>query len=580
MILFPARSCEADILSVLDAHDLVPLHLVSKHFFKLSRDNGVWRTLVSAKCCSKNCCYSPTQRRKEFFSGAQIPVPDPAVLQLRAAVRSAASSHGNETAIQAEDHKLRGARSGKNREVATQDVNFYHEYIARHSSLAMSWLEKPAEEKRDYGLEIRGLAHFGGLQETIIAPLDDSSVCLWNVGCDSSASSTSNGRIQARSKPGLLLPNGRHPSLDSGEGSHPNMPWNEAIVENVSVDKLRKRVYFAVKGGLNEVDLETLKLLSHQTYPSTICALSEISASAPLTVATAASLHIHDHRLSGHVPTHSIGSDRLDSSPSTLLPPINEGNGSLGGLGTANHAPLIHSPLSIVHLQSSQTIHVAGRFPSILTYDRRTFPKIHSTIHSGARLSSLTSTFSYTTNTLIACGEYNGKGSLELYRLSSSEDSSTLFSSYQNRTTAARSKLLSVATHGTRIVFCDGDGILKWVERNGSTPVRRWNINSSSESETPRGIFARPRDAGPSDVARKILPLNESSNSELAIWTGDKIGVVSCRKKPRFGPWDERGEGEDLRTKESEGLYEERMRRALERQADEVRFMRDLGLNF
>jgi len=62
-----------------------------------------------------------------------------------------------------------------------------------------------------------------------------------------------------------------------------------------------------------------------------------------------------------------------------------------------NYAPLYQpGPLSILHLSSSGDdwdgngdIYVAGRFPSILNYDRRYFPKLRGTIHSGARLCSM-----------------------------------------------------------------------------------------------------------------------------------------------------------------------------------------------
>ena len=121
--------------------------------------------------------------------------------------------------------------------------------------------------------------------------------------------------------------------------------------------------------------------------------------------------------------------------------------------------------------------------------------------------------------------------------------------------------------------------MLKWVEKDGSTVVRRWNINSFSERRKPRGLFGGPTELGESEVARKIMPLNDSSKSELAIWTGEKIGIVGFRKKSRFGPCIEKEEDEDVRSmNEREEVYEDTMRRALERQADEVRFLRGLGL--
>src|SRR3569833_1419663 len=63
------------------------------------------------------------------------------------------------------------------------------------------------------------------------------------------------------------------------------------------------------------------------------------------------------------------------------------------------YAPMAQSgALRVLRLQKpgaevdlSDDIYVAGRFASILHYDRRKFPSIMGTIHSGARLSSLTS---------------------------------------------------------------------------------------------------------------------------------------------------------------------------------------------
>ncbi len=123
------------------------------------------------------------------------------------------------------------------------------------------------------------------------------------------------------------------------------------------------------------------------------------------------------------------------------------------------HAQLFEPvPLSIVHLAETGDnpdnldIYVAGRVLNILNYDRRLFPQLRGTIYSGARLSSLTSLgYSLLPNdqrvqavdsgeeihrqslipvrtpfetTLIACGEYEGEGSLELYVLGSSSSES------------------------------------------------------------------------------------------------------------------------------------------------------------
>lgn len=289
-------------------------------------------------------------------------------------------------------------------------------------------------------------------------------------------------------------------------------------------------------------------------------------------------------------------------------------------------------PLSILHMPTTGNgwdgngdIYVAGRFPSILNYDRRYFPKLRGTIHSGARLCSLTSLacpfsaldrdlmrrseLSYQQvqdakdtpgNTLVACGEYNSKGSLELYGLSSRPETNNISSdswagrthnsTLKNRQTSSSSKLLSVSNHGTRIVFSDGGGSIKWVERDGVTEVRRWNISHGSV-DAPRGIFGTAGDSflhsGSGDIALKILNTKSPVASKtvnvdnLVFWTGDKLGLLSFLPKPGFTAesFEENAKSaEETRREREERMYSEAMRRALVVQADEVRFMTGLGL--
>ena len=473
-----------------------------------------------------------------------------------------------------------------------EKVDWYREYIARHAPLSISWLEQPRNGSRER-LETRGLGLFKNHEDhTLVAPLDDGSVCLWNVGREDATPDALEGRIMARSSPGLL-------SEDWPDGSTPHVSTtsrgrltNTGAVECVSVDIPRNKAYFAVQSGLNEVDLTTLKVSSFHRYPFSITALSEASYPVPLTVATSSSVHLHDPRLSsGSSPVSGI-TDRAE--PYASLPKKTGYSTtdfyrlSSGDLAQTDHATLSQpNPLSILHLRHSPTIHVAGRFPSILTYDRRYFPRLTSTIHSGARLCSITSLPNANHPTLVAAGEYNGKGSLELYPLDSSSNvstSGTIPQPIRNRTSASRSKILSVIPHGTRLLFSDGDGKVKWVERDGSTLVRQWNINTfdssfSSVERSRSGIFNADPNGG--DVARKLLPLGPEA---VCVWTGEKVGVLGFNAKPRFS-FDDVDDG--ARTPDSnsdsgesmdERSFGRMMRRALQRQADEVRFVRGLGL--
>jgi hypothetical protein len=228
----------------------------------------------------------------------------------------------------------------------------------------------------------------------------------------------------------------------------------------------------------------------------------------PLTVGTNLSLYLHDPRARRSVGQTGSESERLDSYDTSFGSPRSTGSSDFRRLLNPEPSPLyahLHhpGPLSILHLPSSGDewdgngeIYVAGRFPSILNYDRRYFPKLRGTIHSGARLCSLASLpYPFASmekdlarrgelsieqvweaktrpgKTLIACGEYNSKGSLEMYGLCPEPHLSTISSDssagslqnsvMKNRQTSSSSKLLSVANHGTRIVVSDGGGNLK-----------------------------------------------------------------------------------------------------------------------
>jgi hypothetical protein len=296
-----------------------------------------------------------------------------------------------------------------------------------------------------------------------------------------------------------------------------------------------------------------------------------VKGSTPITVGTNLSLHIYDPRAPQQYPASFP--EQLDPSP----PSISDRGASvwrsiLSPEPLPHYAPLFRpGPLSILHLPTSADswdgngdIYVAGRFPSILNYDRRYFPKLRGTIHSGARLCSMTSIpFAFASqdkelmrrneltieqvttskalvgNTLVACGEYNSKGSLELYGLPPEPELTNLSSDsfsgtmphapvVKNRQTSASSKLLSVSNHGTRLVFSDGSGNLKWVERDGYSEVRRWNIGHGS-LEAPRGIFGTLgdsyMDSGSGDIVRKILHTSPAPGSTAV--NNDDLLLVS-----------------------------------------------------
>ena len=575
---------------VLSPRAVVTLQLVSKHFFKTYRDNSLWKEL----CLDESLIPKDSRRSRSNISH----VHEAAALDLQRAVGNIDPTLHNY--LPKKDRTTRRAVSSWDPIYLGERINWYNEYIARHAPLSISWLQQPVNESRTLieDIEPRGLALLREDEKNIVvAPLDDGSVCLWDIGQQDAAHNDTDGRIMTRSRPGLLSVTGPDGSTwQNVERSRAKMT-STGVVECVSIDKVRNKAYFAVQSGLNEVDLSTLQISAYDRYPFSISALSEATHPIPLTVGTTLSLHIHDPRLgnNGRASSYTYLSDRVeyDRIATTRSGP-NDFHRLHSGDSTQNeYATLFHpAPLSILHLSASPTIYIAGRFPSILTYDRRLFPKLTSTIHSGARLCSITSLPTPEYPTLVAAGEYNGKGSLEFYPVNPSTSSETTLPAsvpeaepIRNRASASSSKLLSLINHGTRLLFSDGGGQLRWVERDGSTLVRRWNINAYSDAPgylDTGGIFSGNPNEG--DVARKLLPVSSEERSEVLMWTGEKIGVLGFRKNSRFvvegdavdEKWSTGGgiANEELNERE----YGSMMREALERQADEARFMQGLGL--
>lgn len=405
-----------------------------------------------------------------------------------------------------------------------EDVNWYAEYAARHGSLSLRWLSQANKS------EVRGMGVL--CDDKVLGPLEDGSVCIWDI---------THRATVGKSTPGTLA--GCRQDLGS-------------LGECVSVDSARRRAYLAVGCVLNEVDLDTLDVVSTTTYPETVFALTqETDYEAPVTVATTQSLHMYDPRTSG----------ATDSASVSLLEP---------------------GPLAVLHPGvQDNTILVAGRFPSILSYDRRVL-RLQSAVHSGGGLCGLATVPARCTGSnnkaeqkVVACGEYKGRGSLELYDLGPEG----LTTRYRNRQSAARYKLLSVASHGTRIVYADADGMVKWVERDARTEVRRCNIGLSlAESRLAQGygdgggLFGSS--SGSNEVVRKVAPTKGTlTDDTVLLWTGESIGCLSLRPLDKdHGKEEEEPEEDELTKKERE--YSTTMRKALERQADEVRRMEGFGL--
>lgn len=371
---------------------------------------------------------------------------------------------------------------------------------------------------------------------------------------------------------------------------------------------------------LIEVDLNRLDVVSRESFEWSITTLSSVHAGVPLTVGTTLGIHLHDFRARATVASEA--GERLDDYgqckgfdvfksifDSKPLPPY-------ASLSQPTPTSILHLPLPGSHVDVSDDIYVSGRFSNILHYDRRKFPAIVGSIYSGALINTMAALpypFSTVDNevrrrgeftaeqvarakaaqggrTLIAGGHYKTKGSLEIYGLSSTSNftgrATVQNSLMKNRQTAASGSILSITNHGTKIAFADGAGLIKWFERDGSTECRRLRIGHS-DSQPPESLFASMGDSD--DLARKILSTQPDgdqerpNNDNLLFWTGERLGMVSFTSKPLFLSRDfesekseaaEEGDWEEA----ASVAYGQQMREALEWQADEVKFVKRLGV--
>ncbi|EEQ30470.1 F-box domain-containing protein [Microsporum canis CBS 113480] len=499
------------IIDYLCPEDLANLQLVSQSLHTIARDNNVWRER----------CY---QAQREYYIS----------LRKRLALFPVSSEQLKWNNSLYEDPSASAATRWDPSD-PEEDIDWYTEYIARHGPAAITWLQSPAVEDlvgRDRLLDVKGVGILDGrgygVEDRAITLLEDGSVGIWD---------TSPGKAVMSSRSTVLVP-------DPSWSTSVDATKIDGITEGVSINSVSKRAYIAAENVINEVDLSTLESISQRTYPERIFALSQeiLDYNAPLTIATRGGLHIYDPRVSlvHHQMDTSLSLEPSPSFLSTARYPT-----CCSTPGTANYTELLEpGPNFVLHPPSpnAHSIVVAGRFPSVLLYDRRNLGHLQASAHSGARLCGLAALPSipkcYRTlgrskpcQSIVACGEHKGMGSLELYALSAPETDCVVSPSpvlgnnalYRNRVSAARSKLLSVAVHGTRIVYSDSEGNIKWMERDGKTAVRTLELNT--DSLTPGRTRKQDYEDTSYHVARKIIPTGGNLDHDgLIIWTGSRVG--------------------------------------------------------
>ncbi|KAL9116117.1 MAG: hypothetical protein Q9227_000486 [Pyrenula ochraceoflavens] len=621
------------ILNYLEPVELVRIQTLSRKLLGIGRDNSLWRS----QCFEK----SPSRSTRSWaeIAATQSPEGSPSA-SLNSTGQDLLQSLHAHPVIEDNRPSTTDSRTSTNplsfpgssfrsrtsaisnwdpayvQGDTTEKVDWYSEYVARHSQLSIKWLAPDGHR----GREARGMAtvNVNGTCNAI-APLEDGSLCLWRLG------NFDDGEVTncATSTPGILFDSGTQHANSSKSTADRVVEFGD-VSESVSVSSHLGRAYCATANVITEIDLQTLQPLSQQKFAWEITALSRENlptCTTSVAVGTRHSLHIYDSRAPDlhNSPSDGTPEDRIAFLPNPvkqkdLIPQSrsrrSRNHHTMGIQGMAAEEP---GPISV--LSQSFNLFLAGRFPSILRYDQRYFPRLEDTIHSGGRLSSMSylpyppkgSRSSYAYGTLVACGEYGGRGSLELYSLpheafaGDNEHAVQRPYVYKNRQTAASAKLLSVATHGTRIVFSDADGGLKWVERDGRSLVRRWNINQYSINDHAdiyrhgSRLFEASATANGNegtDVVRKMLPVHQlwesergfRGDSDLLIWTGERVGMVQFKDSnvdDLAASFDQQmslsSDDDQARQRQMEHEHDGQMRRALERQAEEMYWMRRFG---
>lgn len=577
-------------MTVLEAPELVPCQEVSSRFLRLSREDNTWKQL-----CFDSSRAESKRRRQQIrvdASGSQL-----------SALRYA--FHVSQPSVASAVTRPR-ALANWDPAYPNEHSDYYEEYVHRHAPINIGWLRIPSVSADDTSEpnEVTGVGLLedtqNGTPQHIVAPLDDGSICIWDVQARETGRPPNQGNVAGRSAVGLLsgIDSSKHALADIRA-----IMTETGTVESVSIDSWNKRGYFAQNNVLVEVDLATLQAVSHETYPFPITALSKVHESG-LVVGTNNTIHMHDPR---------------NKSKSSIDPALTV---EVIGGPTSTYATLSQpGPLSILNSPGDDSIWVAGRFTHLLNYDRRFFPRLRGTIHSGARISCISTlqhpliprsmdllhdpsvsihdlyaAKSSPGSTLLAAGEYKGKGSLEYYDLATSLSGPRSTHCYQNRQTASSNKLLSVASHGLSTVYSDGDGNLKWMERDGSTPIRSYNINEFVEPSSFNQTQSAAQDENKSDqgdIVQKIIPLDhnglpssnskriDTNQSDLLLKTGDgRLGILGFGNESLYAK--EKIEAkvesvEELIKRDAEKSYTESMARLLQRHADEALILRHMG---
>lgn len=528
------------------------------------------------------------------------------------------------------------------------EIDWYSEYVQRVANINVDWLD-PWDRERQVAVPpvAAGCLLFEQGEDVarkVIGVSENLTVAVWDISRSATAGTVLDWSLLSRSGPTVKT-------------------VQRSAIEAASVDARSGQAYFAAGSSVLQVDLATLRLAgTHRIAESSdVLALSPADPGLPLTVATERHVHLVDPR----APRAPLA--RAPADPLLIHDPALSLRGGGGAKPFLRFRLVDSGPRSILHVpalpgspvDSSSSIWVAGRFSHLLGFDRRRFPALaRAPIPCAARNPSLAlmsnlhcympppprsggGGWSFGSaapdallpardvfaakekpgHSILAVGMHRGGAGLAIHALGNDDAGDAgigVATTFRRAPGGGFARALAGAPHGARVVFADSAGWLRWVERDGATGVRAWNVNSGSQSSGPVArhvaggggggvvpgggddeggvaglVRLRPPTDDDDDFVTRILPVGRAGAQDVG---ADAAGLVLTTQEGRVGLLSFGGRGrrwrspavrestpeeEDARAEmEEQTLYERRMRFALAAQANEVNFLSGRGGSF
>jgi hypothetical protein len=236
---------------VLKPYDLATLQLVSREFRSVCLDNNFWK----ARCFQDSPYLGALKRRRQLHINRSSIIDTTTETTLNLNDRVANSNNdptelGND-GIELDreeywDRQLPHDLANWDPSYIGEHISWYHEYIQRNAPVVVNWLQQPRtnESNVQQVIEARGVALFrreGTVADECVfavSPLDDGSVCLWDV----KGTTARKGAIIGKSKPGILFIDG--PGTDTTRRSK---KIDTGVTECVAIESQGNRAFFAVQ---------------------------------------------------------------------------------------------------------------------------------------------------------------------------------------------------------------------------------------------------------------------------------------------------------------------------------------------